>query len=125
MEGKQEPKEEEKTTMVEILSTPTGFLRVRAEPSTAATEVSQVKPGERFAFIEENETKDWFKIEYEKGEEGWVSSQYAKKVEVSGSATPTPTGKTTPTPTTKTTPTPTTKPTPTPTPKPPTTTPIP
>lgn len=113
-EEKQEPKEEEKKIMVEILSTPTGFLRVRAEPSTAATEVSQVKPGERFAFIEENETKDWIKIEYEKGKEGWVSSQYAKKVEVSGSATPTPTGKATPTPTTKTTPTPTPTPTTTP-----------
>ena len=117
-EDKEEPKEEEKKVMVEILSTPTGFLRVRSEPSTAGKEVAQVKPQERFAFIEENEAKDWFKIEYEKGKEGWVSSQYAKKVEVAGSATPTPTGKTTPTPTAKVTPTPTTKPTPTLTPKP-------
>jgi len=117
-EKEETPKEEEKKVMVEISSTPTGFLRVRAEPSTAAQEVSRVKPGERYAFIEENDTKDWFKIEYEKDKEGWISSQYAKKVEVSGSATPTPTGKITPSPTAKTTPTPTPKATPTPTPKP-------
>jgi len=118
----EKPKEEEKRVMIEILSTPTGFLRVRAEPSTAGDEVSQVKPGERYAFIEENDTKDWFKIEYEKGKEGWVSSQYAKKIEVTGSVTPT--SKATPSPTAKTMPTPTTKPIPTPTPK-PTTTPTP
>jgi hypothetical protein len=115
-EEKEEPeKEEEKKIMVEILSTPTGFLRVRAEPTTSAEEIAQVKPGEKFAFIEENETKDWYKIEYQKGKRGWVSSQYAKKVEVSESATPTPTGKASPTPTPK--PTPTNKPTATPTPK--------
>jgi hypothetical protein len=119
-EEEEEPKEEEKKVMVEISSTPTGFLRVRQEPSTAAEELAQVKPGERYAFIEENETKDWFKIEYEKGKEGWVSSQYAKRVEVSESATPTPTSKLTPTPTPKATPKPTAtvtpKPTATPTP---------
>jgi uncharacterized protein YgiM (DUF1202 family) len=121
-EKTEEPqKEEEKKMMVEILSTPTGFLRVRAEPSTAAEEVSRVDPGEKFTFIEENETKDWYKIEYEKGKEGWVSSQYAKKLEVTG----TPTGKVTPTPTSKLTPTPAAKPSPTPTAKPTTSTPVP
>lgn len=71
------PKEE----AIEILDTPTGFLRVRAEPKTAATESAQVKPGQKFALLEESTDKKWFKIEYEKDKQGWVSAQYAKKVE--------------------------------------------
>ena len=35
---------------VTIKDTPTGFLRVRMEPSTAATEAAQVKPGEKYVF---------------------------------------------------------------------------
>ncbi len=73
----EEPKQEE----VEILSTPTGFLRVRSEPSTAGEEVAQVEPGERFPYLDKDEDTGWFKIEYKDGEEGWVSNQYAKKVE--------------------------------------------
>jgi len=101
----------EKKVMVEILSTPTGFLRVREAASTAAKELTQVKPGQRFPFVEEDTENNWFKIEYlpaqagEEGKEGWVTGQYAKKVEVeptkaaSPSATLTPTKKPTPTPT--------------------------
>lgn len=68
-----------KEVKVKIQDTPTGFLRVRSSPSTGATESAQVKPGEEFALVEEQE--DWFKIEYQEGKEGWVSSQYAKKLE--------------------------------------------
>jgi len=60
-----------------ISETETGFLRVRNAPS--GDELTKVNPGESFAFIEES--TDWYKIEYEKGKEGWISSQYAKKVE--------------------------------------------
>lgn len=70
-------------TLVEILSTPTGFLRVRSAPSTSATESARVAPGKTYPFIEDSPNKDWFKIEYETGKEGWVSSQYAKKKEES------------------------------------------
>lgn len=66
-------------TKVEILETPTGFLRVRQAPSKNATESAQVKPGEQFVLLEEKD--EWFKIEYQKDKSGWVSSQYAKKVE--------------------------------------------
>ncbi|MBI2007414.1 MAG: PEGA domain-containing protein [Candidatus Blackburnbacteria bacterium] len=68
-----------KSASVEILDTPTGFLRVRTEPSTSATEAAQVKPGEKFPYLEQNKDGSWFKIEYEKGKQGWVFSQYAKK----------------------------------------------
>lgn len=72
---------EEKKTMVEILDTPTGFLRVRKEATTGSVEVGQVKPGESFEFIEESGDGGWFKIKYEKEKEGWVSSTYSKKIE--------------------------------------------
>lgn len=70
-----------KTVLVEITTTPTGFLRVRTEPSTSATESARVTPGKRYRFIEENSEKTWYKIEYEQSKSGWVSTQYAKKVE--------------------------------------------
>jgi len=72
---------EVQVSMVEILATPTGFLRVRATPATAGVVVAEVKPGEKYRYLETDEATGWFKIEYEKGKEGWVSNQYAKKVE--------------------------------------------
>lgn len=76
--------EEELQVLVEILETPTGFLRVREEPTTSATESGRVTPGQEYLFVEENEDKTWYKIEYEEGKTGWVSAQYAEKVEQKG-----------------------------------------
>lgn len=73
------PKEEELKFEVEILETSTGFLRVRSEPSVLGEELFQVEPGEKYPFIEEDEESGWFKIEYEKESEGWVSNEFAKK----------------------------------------------
>lgn len=64
-------------TKIVISDTPTGFLRVREEPSISASESAQVKPGDSFDLLEEQ--SGWYKIEYEKGKEGWVYSQYAEK----------------------------------------------
>lgn len=80
---KEEVIEEPKQVEVEILSTPTDFLRVRSEPSTLGEEVERVEPGERYPYLDEDEDTGWIKIEYEEGKEGWVSGQYAKKVEES------------------------------------------
>lgn len=66
---------------VKILKTPTGWLRVRTEPSVAASEAAKIKPNEEYPLLEEQE--DWFKIQYnEDGEEkeGWISSQYGQKI---------------------------------------------
>jgi hypothetical protein len=65
---------------VVIKETPTGWLRVRAEPSTEAEEVARVNPGEMYPYLEE-EKNGWYKIEYEEGEEGWISGVYADLVE--------------------------------------------
>ncbi len=89
----EKPASEEKQTLVEILVTPTGFLRVRSEANASSSEVAQVKPGEKYLFVEENEDGSWIKIEYEKGKTGWISGQYGKKVE---EVLPTPTPTATP-----------------------------
>ncbi len=63
---------------VEILDTPTGFLRVRLDPSLAGKEISQVKPGETYPYI--SEENRWTKIKLTDGNEGWVSSDYVKEI---------------------------------------------
>ncbi|MBI2590816.1 MAG: SH3 domain-containing protein [Candidatus Blackburnbacteria bacterium] len=74
------PVEEPKVIQVEIQDTGTGFLRVRAEASKSSAEVAQVIPGKQFTLIEEDKGGEWYKIEYEEGKQGWISAQYAKKV---------------------------------------------
>ena len=94
----EKPKEEK--PMVEILSTPVGFLRVRNQPSSVADEVGRIQPGERYVLLSEDEKTGWYKIEYEEGKEGWISNQYAKKIEAS-SVTPAVSPRVSPTPTPK------------------------
>ena len=64
---------------VKIKETPTGWLRVRMAPSTAATEAAKINPGEMYPYLNE-EKNGWYKIEYEKGEEGWISGVYAELI---------------------------------------------
>lgn len=72
--------EEEQEEVVKVLSTSVGFLRVRDEPSTLGEEVGRVEPGDTYKVLETDETTGWYKIEFEDGEEGWVSNQYAELV---------------------------------------------
>lgn len=62
---------------VSILSTPTGFLRVRESNSINSAEIVQIKPGESYELISEKE--GWFEIKLTDGKKGWISSQYAVK----------------------------------------------
>ncbi len=64
---------------IKIKDTPTGFLRVRDNPSLGASEEAQVKPGDTFDLLDQND--GWYKISYEPNKEGWVSSQYCEKIE--------------------------------------------
>jgi len=65
---------------VEILSTPTNFLRVRETASVNGTELAKVNPGDKFVYKEIDSTASWYNIEYIKGSWGFVSAQYAKLV---------------------------------------------
>ena len=71
--------EEKEPPYVEINETPTGWLRVRLEPTTAATEAAKINPGEKYPLLDEE--KGWYKIRYDEEKEGWISGQYATKYE--------------------------------------------
>ncbi len=62
---------------VKILSTPTGFLRVRDEPNKDASETGRVKPDENYNLVEKDSSGQWYEIELEEGKTGWISSEYA------------------------------------------------
>jgi len=62
---------------VEILSTPTGFLRVRSTPGISGEEVGQVSPGEVYKVLSFNAEEDWYEIEIETNKSGWISAKYA------------------------------------------------
>ncbi|MBL7150360.1 PEGA domain-containing protein [Candidatus Microgenomates bacterium] len=80
-EEKEPEKEKElERPYVTIKETPTGWLRVREGPTTNDAELTKVKPGEKYKFLEATET-GWYKIEYEEGKEGWISGKYATKYE--------------------------------------------
>jgi hypothetical protein len=63
-------------TQVEILQTPTGILNVRNGPGTGYAIIGQVSPEEKYELLEES--SGWYKIKASK--EGWISTQYAKKL---------------------------------------------
>lgn len=63
---------------IEILQTGTGWLRVRSAPTVSASESAKVNPGDTFDVLEEK--AGWYKIEYEDGADGWISSQYTREV---------------------------------------------
>lgn len=67
-----------KTTQILIKDTPTGWLRVREEPTVNASESGKVNPGEKYLLLEEKE--GWYKIKTASGE-GWISSIYSEKQE--------------------------------------------
>jgi hypothetical protein len=60
-----------------ILSTPTGYLRVRSQPSTTASQVGTVSPGNVLNLV--SQADGWYEIELPNGSQGWVSSDFAKK----------------------------------------------
>lgn len=66
-------KEEE----IEILKTPTNFLRVRKEPTITSDEIARVTPGEKFKLIEKDPKNGWYKILVKEDLSGWISNEYA------------------------------------------------
>jgi hypothetical protein len=64
---------------VTIDSPDTGWVRVRAEASTAGEELTKVDHGESFPLIDEK--SGWYQIEYAAGKKGWISGKYAEKFE--------------------------------------------
>lgn len=67
------------TPFITIKDTPTGFLRVREEPNTSATESARVNPGDKFHI--EDSQNGWYEIKYDGTKLGWVSGTYVDKTE--------------------------------------------
>ena len=64
------------TVSIKITDTPTGWLNVRSEPSTASSVLLKVYPGEVYPLLEEK--SGWYRINLGlPAEAGWISSQYA------------------------------------------------
>lgn len=63
------------TYLVIVTETPTGYLRVRETPR--GKEIGRVKPEDKLPFLDENE--NWYQVELETGEIGWVSKEYSYK----------------------------------------------
>ncbi len=61
-------------TTLTINTTPTGYLNVRATPSSSAKQLAQVHPGETYPYTATQ--SGWYKITLTDGSEGWVSGQY-------------------------------------------------
>jgi tetratricopeptide (TPR) repeat protein len=53
-------------------------LRVRAEPDVKSKELAQVLKGSVVPVFQE--AKDWFQIEYQKGNKGWISKKYSELI---------------------------------------------
>lgn len=73
-------------SFVTILDTPTGYLRVRSEPGSKGEEIGQVKPGQKFPYLDTDTASGWYKIRFEEptaglpnGIVGWVSNQFASQ----------------------------------------------
>lgn len=66
---------------VEILATPTNFLRVRQDPDANGTELAKVNPGDKFPFLQKDPTNLWIQIYYQDQLKGWIFAQYAKLVQ--------------------------------------------
>ena len=62
---------------VQILDTGIGYLKVRSGPGTNYSQIGQATVGSKYIYL--GEQSGWYKIEFE-GKEGWVSSDYSKKL---------------------------------------------
>ncbi len=61
--------------IVEVRNTELGYLRVRSDASSVASETGRVSPGQRF-FMLEDAGNGYIKIDLGDGKSGWVSIQY-------------------------------------------------
>ncbi len=61
--------------LVIVGETPTGYLRVRETPG--GDEIAKVNTEDKLPFVDEND--EWYQVELERGEVGWVSKTYSTK----------------------------------------------
>lgn len=64
---------------VTIKDTETGYLNVREGASTATKLITTIDPGSTYPLLDTSTNGDWYKIELDDGEAGWISTKYAEK----------------------------------------------
>ncbi len=67
----------EEKTIVKILETPNGFLRVRKQPTTQSDEVFRVYKDQEYELKSSNDKLGWFEIRIDATRSGWISDIYA------------------------------------------------
>jgi len=65
------------TKTITVLTTPTGWLRVRDKASIDGKEIAKINQGETYEYIQQLET-GWTQIVLEDGTQGYVASRYVK-----------------------------------------------
>ncbi|GEM_PF-1346945 len=78
--GKMEPKDVKapnRTQVVTILTTPTGFLNVHEGPQENSPQIARIAPGREYPFEGYSAKSDWLQILLNASQSGWVSSRYA------------------------------------------------
>jgi len=70
---------DEQQTMVKILPTGVGWLRVRAEATTGSSELAKVDVGNEYVLLEDG--VEWVRIKVSDDVEGWVSKAYVEILE--------------------------------------------
>lgn len=63
---------------VEVISTPTGWLRIREKPSLSAKEIGRVSVREKLDLL--GESGEWYQIKTAEGTVGYIAAAYAKKL---------------------------------------------
>ncbi|OGE14720.1 hypothetical protein A3F00_03430 [Candidatus Daviesbacteria bacterium RIFCSPHIGHO2_12_FULL_37_11] len=66
------------TEKLKVLSTPTGFLRVRDKPNLTGKEIVRLLTGDEIILLEN--LNSWMKVRLSDGKEGYVSSEYVEKI---------------------------------------------
>lgn len=64
---------------VTIKDTETGYLNVREGASTATKIITTIDPGATYPLLDTSTNGDWYKIELDDGNAGWISTKYAEK----------------------------------------------
>jgi hypothetical protein len=65
--------------VIEIASTPVGYLNVREDANSSSKVVTKVSPGQRFLVVERKDS-GWVQIDAGENGKGWISTQYTKKI---------------------------------------------
>jgi N-acetylmuramoyl-L-alanine amidase len=63
-------------------------LRVRSAPSSQGEVLGSLQSGEMRPLIEES--GDWYQVEFQDGQSGWVSQEFSNKMDVGSNVIPQP-----------------------------------